>query len=346
MSYSANDRPALPRDLYRPSHRWAIAYLLYSLCLFAVPSYLSYMALRAQWPWIFKFVAISALVVPAAYGINMMGFVGHEGTHGSLFRHRRASALIGIFWASVIVTYMEAGFALSHWNHHRFTNQKDDPDLWAVRHLKSWWQRLLFSRFIYNTLYLKQTWNMALNRPSPFKYKMGYSRQDQTLFARLNFFFAALWLLFYAWIFFLNPSAGLVGILLPMIGVNFVGASQTYIDHAGLDDRFFANAWSRTSPLMTVLYFGANYHLEHHAYPGIPCYRLPRVHKILTENGTYGRVKPAVVGSFLGSFKALNQPYEAGDFGQDFDPFTRALPGPPCGPGLTAGIQPVKSQEV
>src|SRR5690606_3209736 len=100
-----------------------------------------------------------------------------------------------------------------------------------------------------------------------------------------------------------------------------------YIDHAGLDDSFFGNAYSRTSPLMTVLFFGANYHLEHHAYPGIPCYRLPKVHRILKENGTYAQVNPPVVNGFWAAFRAVNRPYEIGQRGSDFDAFAPAYGG-------------------
>jgi len=311
----------MPRELYQPSHLGAAAYMVYSVCLYAIPAYFSYAIAVSHWAWYLKTLTIVPLVILAAYGINMMGFIGHEGTHGSLVRNRRMSAIVGIFFASAVVTYMELGFALSHWNHHRFTNQADDPDIGPVRNLKTWWQRLLFSRVIYNTLYFKYTWNMALGRPAPFKYKMAYSQQDQVLFARLNFLFAALWLVFYGWIFYLDPYAGLFGVLLPMLMVNFIGACQIYIDHAGLDDRFFRNAWSRTSPLMTILFFGANYHLEHHTYPGIPCYRLPGVHRRLKESGIYAQAKPSIVQGFLEAFKAMNKPYQVERKGQDFDAF-------------------------
>lgn len=324
MEFTAQDRPALSRDLYRPSHLWAAAYLLYAVCLYGIPAYSSYRVAIGDLALIYKILLIAPLTLLAAYGLNMMGFIGHEGTHGSLVRNRKLSAIIGIFYASAVLTYFEMGFAMSHWNHHRFTNQKDDPDIAPVRHLKTWWQRLLFSRYIYNTLYFKYTLMMALGKPNPFKYKMAYPVQDQVLFARLNFLFAALWIAFYAWLFYVDLRLGLFAVALPMLTVMFVGACQIYIDHAGLGDKFFQNAYSRTSPLMTILFFGANYHLEHHAYPGVPCYRLPKVHRILKENGTYDKVKPPLTSGFFAAFKPLNLPYEGGTQGQDFDAFEEA----------------------
>ena len=318
-------RPLLDRSLYRPSHLWAAAYCLYALLLFSVPALGSYRIATAELPLWLQIPAIALLTVLSAYGLNMMGFVGHEGMHGSLLRNRKASALLGIFSASAVLTYFELGFAVSHWNHHRYTNQEDDPDIAPVRHLDTWWKRLLFSRLVYNTLYFKYTLNLARGQPTHFKYKMAYPHRDQVLFARANFVFAALWLAFYAAVFAYDWRAGLFCVALPTLAVNFIGACQIYIDHAGLDSRPFGNAWSRTSPLMTVLFFGANYHLEHHAYPGIPCYRLPKVHRILTENGSYAALQPSINRGFFAAFKPLARPYVATRVARDEDPFHQAV---------------------
>lgn len=318
-------RPAMSRDLYRPSHLWAIAYLTYAACLFMLPALACYQVALSSLATPAQIALIAPLTVLAAYGLNMMGFVGHEGTHGNLFRNRRLSALTGIFYASSVLTYFEMGFAISHWNHHRFTNQPDDPDIGPVRGLTTWWQRLLFSRLIYNTLYFKHTCTLARGKQTPFKYKAVYSHRDQVLFARANLLFALLWVIAYGAVFAYDWRAGLFCVILPTLTVNFIGACQIYIDHAGLGDGVFANAWSRTSPIMTILFFGANYHMEHHAYPGIPCYRLPKVHRILRENGTYTLIKPPVVHGFFEAFKPLSQPYQSSSETIDFNAFEPAL---------------------
>lgn len=315
-------RPALDPSLYEPSHLWAAAHVAYALALFALPAWGSYRLAMAELPLWVQIPAIAVLTVLAGYGLNMMGVVAHEGTHGNLTKNRRLSALIGIFCASSVVSYMEMGFALSHWNHHRYTNQKDDPNLYPVMGLKTWWQRLLFSRVNYNLLYFRHTLQLALGKPPYFKYKVAFEEKDQILFARLNFLFAAIWIGVYAAIFVCDWRAGVFCVLLPTLAVKFIAACQIFIDHGGLDDdRLFRNSWSRTSPLMTLLFFGANYHLEHHAYPGIPCYRLPLVHRLLRDNGTYAAVQPPIVRGFLASFKPLFQPYGASERGDDFDAF-------------------------
>src|SRR5204862_6074965 len=139
---------------------------------------------------------------------------------------------------------------------HRFTNQADDPDIAPVRNLRTWWQRMLFSRVIYNALYFMHTLRLAQGKPVRFKYKMSFPHEYQVLLARLNFLFSTLWIGLYVAICFYDIRAGIYGIALPLAVGTLIGACQIYIDHAGLDDRFFATAWSRTSPLMTALFFG------------------------------------------------------------------------------------------
>ncbi|MCY4044106.1 MAG: fatty acid desaturase [Cellvibrionales bacterium] len=325
MEFTMRTRPSMDKAWYQPSHTFALIYMVYGLSLFGLPAYGSFYVSTFDWALWQKIITMVPLTILAGYGLNMMGFIGHEGTHGSLLKNRKSSAITGIFFASAVLTYFEMGFAMSHWNHHRYTNQDDDPDIQPVSKLKTWWQRILFTRFIYNALYFKYTWLMATGQPNPLKYKMAYPIKDQILFARLNFLFSGLWLALYIGIALVSWKAALFCVVLPSLTVKVIGACQIYIDHAGLDDRFLGNAYSRTSPLMTILFFGANYHLEHHAYPGIPCYRLPKVHKRLIELGVYEVANPPIVKGFFESFKAMNKKYEVGMAGSDFDAFTPAF---------------------
>ena len=47
---------------------------------------------------------------------------------------------------------------------------------------------------------------------------------------------------------------------------------------------------------------GTNFHLEHHLYPRVPCWRLPALHRWLKEQGVYeGRqvfIEPAYIASW------------------------------------------------
>lgn len=68
---------------------------------------------------------------------------------------------------------------------------------------------------------------------------------------------------------------GTLGIIAHALGLFVVPAALARLTQAR----------TRTSPFFTALFLGTNYHLEHHLYPSVPCYRLPRVHRILQEQG-------------------------------------------------------------
>jgi hypothetical protein len=78
--------------------------------------------------------------------------------------------LIRLLYASAVLTYFEFGFAASHWNYHRFTNQVNDSDIGPVSGLKTWWHLVLLSRPIYSWLYFLQTLRPALGLSNNFKY--------------------------------------------------------------------------------------------------------------------------------------------------------------------------------
>ena len=318
-------RPSIPSSMYRPSLGGTFAFLGYAVLLFVIPATLLRLIVTVVDSLLLRIVLMAPLILLAGFGLNLMGFVGHEGMHLSLFRNKYASAITGLFFASAVTTYYELGFAMQHWNHHRYTNQASDYDITMVAHLKTWWQRLLFARGIYNWAYFKTTLRTALGQPNPFPYKMPFREETLRGLALLNFAFSLMWIALYVTISIVDPLVGIFSILLPMASILLISSCQPFIDHAGTGDDIFRNAWSRTSPLMTALYFGANYHLEHHLYPGVPCYRLGRIHRLLKSNGAYQRESPPIESRFFGAYRKLAAPYEPGT-DRDFDPLVKASP--------------------
>jgi beta-carotene hydroxylase len=320
-------RPSIPAEFYRQSLLANTAFIAYSVSLYVVPAFLCRLIVTYFDSVFLKIVLIVPLTIMAGYGLQLMGFIGHEGFHLALHRNKLLSALLGLFFASSVVTYFDMGAMMRHWSHHRFTNQPSDPDIQILKPLKTWWQRLLFARLLLNWHHFKTTLDTALGHPWPFPYMMPFRLATVRVLCWVNFALALLWLGLYLGIALSDPLSGLFSIALPMIAVMLISSCQAYIDHAGtsqvLDD-IFHNSWSRTSPLMTVLFGGANYHLEHHLYPGVPCYRLPKVHQLLKERGVYEQVKATIETSFFPAYGKLASEYTAGETDSSFDPFTLA----------------------
>lgn len=254
-------RPLISAEFYRPSLLGTTIFIVYAVALFFVPAFLCRIVATSIDSLLLKIMLIVPLTIIAGYGILLVGIIGHEGFHISLHPNKLVSAVLGLFFASAVVTYFDMGAMMRHWSHHRFTNQPSDPDIQILAPLKTWWQRLLFARLVLNFHHFKTTLNTALGRPWPFPYMMPFQLTTVRKLCWLNFAFALFWMSLYVGVTLSDPLTGLFSIALPMLSLLFVSGCQSYIDHGGLSDDIFHNSWSRTSLLMTALYFGTNYHL-------------------------------------------------------------------------------------
>ena len=314
-------KPKLAKDLIAPSYAWGLSYLIYAVSLYLGLGTVSFIVATSALTLIIKIPIILTATLLAGFGLSMLAQAGHEGMHGSMIPNKIISAVLGIGASSMVLTYFEVGFAMRHWAHHRFTNRMNDPDIHPSAHLTIWWQRVLFSRPLYNKIYFKNTIVMALGKPFKIDYSMSYSLKTQIAFARFNLIAAFGVFSAYSYVVYLNPLAGLFIIGLPHIAALIITSCQSYVDHAGLDADDLNNAYSRTSLLMTALSFGTNYHLEHHAYPHVPCYRLPRVHKLLLAANAIPNPQHVIVPSFWGAYKAVGKAYKPNQPKEDFNPF-------------------------
>jgi len=52
--------------------------------------------------------------------------------------------------------------------------------------------------------------------------------------------------------------------------------------------------------LWLIAPWGLNYHLEHHLFPGVPCFRLGELHRLLMTREPYPRIAHVTRGYFTG----------------------------------------------
>lgn len=310
MEAPALRRPNIPLSFYQPSLLGTLGFISYALALFVIPGALTYSILRGVESLPLKILLLIPSIFVGGLGVHLLGWLGHDGTHLSLHPNKHLSVLIGLFFSSMAVTYFEMGFAFEHWNHHRFCNQPLDPDVRTLSRLKTWWQRILFTRLVYNTTYISILGRVILGRPLPFKYKLPFKDPTLKLFCWANIAFSLFWLGVYAWLTAYDFRIAIFCIGIPTLIALLASGPQSYIDHAGtLSDKTWENSRTRTSRLATLIWFGGNYHLEHHLYPGVPSYRLPAVHRHLKALGAFDKVNVEIDGSLFGAYRHLADNY-------------------------------------
>lgn len=315
-------RPAIPTELYRPS-LWGMAgFISYAFLMFVVPGVIGFRVLTTVESLPLRIGLMIPCIIVGGLGAHLLGWMGHDGTHLSLHPNKHVSVVLGLFFSAMLVTYMEMGFAFEHWNHHRYCNKSLDPDIKVLSRLRTWWQRLFFTRIVYNLNYAKILFRVILGKPLGFKYKLPFKEPTLRAFCWLNLVFSAFWLGVYIALTLYDWRIFPFCVLAPTLVGLVLSGSQSYIDHAGTEsDAMWANSRTRISPVATALWFGGNYHLEHHLYPGVPSYRLPKVHRLLEASGVFAQVKPPIEQGFWGIYRHLGDRYVATDVedGQ-FDP--------------------------
>jgi fatty acid desaturase len=110
-----------------------------------------------------------------------------------------------------------------------------------------------------------------------------------------------------------------VGVGAPHVLGILLSGTRPYLEHADTGLGTFQQARSYCSPIMTALFAGNNFHLEHHLYPSVPCFRLPAVHRWLRDAGVFEGPGVAVEPGF---FSALGFTRAAARYPEGSRPLT------------------------
>lgn len=289
-------KPTLPRELTRVSVRGSAATIAYALAMYLLP-WLAYGRIWASGTTMaLRVCAVAPLVFLSAQGLHLLGWVGHEGFHFNLSRNKMLSAAIGTFFGSMVVGLFPVGMNTTHQDHHRYTNRKGDPDCELLSRYTTVFARLVRARMNLSRRNLRTVFALALGRPVGVKHPP-FNLKAMARYARSDLALTACWFALYVWIARTNSIVGWLGIVLPHALSSVIAAERSYIEHADTKPGAFRDGRTRTSVLSSCLYWFNNYHLEHHLYPGVPCYRLPAVHAYLRGIGAFDAVADAPVAA-------------------------------------------------
>jgi fatty acid desaturase len=259
--------------------------------------------------------AVPAFVVHGIL-INFLYAGQHEFSHSTVFKTKKFNEIFGRLFGFVLI-YPRDFDQIQHFAHHRYTQKwEGDGELGRDRYTLT-----SYLLWVLGPTY----WYTRVRRVIRFAFGVvsePYIPEDR----KADVIREARWhLAGYALIAVLSVATGswaaLQLWLLPMLAMKPVHQLQNTIEHLGLPhvDAITENTrTTRTNPLMRWLGWNMQYHTAHHAFPGVPCYALPKLHdEIFVEKGrkpptmSYLAFQWAVVRAFWSGRTEADYPDDA-----------------------------------
>lgn len=250
-------------------------------------------AMFSLWPNPLTYILAVMIIGARQLGLAILM---HDAAHGALHKNQSVNDWVGEWLCAAPVGAQLAPYRAYHLKHHRYTEQPEDPDLALSAPFPitraSLWRKVV--RDLTGQTFFKQ-------RIAPFLGKRKLEAREGgnvTANAVHSFFivnalmWGALALAGYWWAY---PALWIV----PMATwFPLVTRLRNIAEHAVVDTREDPFTHARTTlanPLerLFIAPFWVHYHGEHHVFMHVPCYNLPRAHRLLMEKGYWSRMRIA-----------------------------------------------------
>ena len=245
------------------------------------------MAVCVMWP-----SALTLVLAVAVIGSRQLGLLVlvHEGAHWRLFTQARTNDRVARWLCAYPVWADLSGYRRRHHLHHAHTQSADDPDLALSARFPV--TRVVFWREIVRDLSGVTACSRVLGWP---EWRAGVP----TLWRRLRGPIAANALLFGVLAALGQWHVYLLLWLLPLLTWHqLVSRLRDTAEHSMVEDRGDPLRNTRSvaaGPLARAFLapYRVNYHLEHHLFVFVPCWKLPEAHALLLAKGYGPRMEAA-----------------------------------------------------
>ena len=211
-------------------------------------------------------------IAASAAALNAFYLLSHEGHHNLLFGNRFINHATNIILC-IPLLHSPSGYRVLHDLHHKFLGGPGDPDeyrnitskpriRWALQ-----WMRLTMGTLVYMPMIPIVAWRRA-------------DRADRIRLILECSLIAAVLIPIFATV----PIRVLLQVwLIPGVVVGYISAVRALAQHAltESDDPLLASRSVRSNRLVAFLLLNENFHLEHHLFPEVPSYNLPRLRELL-----------------------------------------------------------------
>ncbi len=260
------------RALLKPSDLKASAILIGTYAMLA-----GAFAMAILWPNPLTIILGTVLIAGRLLGLVV---IGHDCAHHAFFSSRRANEIIGHWFTNAALNVSHYGYRSYHLKHHQYAGSEKDPDIGLVRKYpvtKSSFRRKMI-RDLTGQTGIRDTWNKIKNFRLPKH--LPWLTFHLGLFGML-FAVGAPWAYAMWWVaeLFLYPA---------ITRIRNVGEHGVASNRLSPDPR--ENTHSTIANPIERLFLAPNYvnfHCEHHHFPAVPPYNLPKLHRMLRDRGYY-----------------------------------------------------------
>lgn len=232
--------------------------------------------------------------------INGLGGLMHEAAHYRAYRNRTLNEIVGET-AAFPTTASMAGYRNSHFAHHRELNSEMDPD---------WTRNVGLQEFEFparrgSVLMHAAQYLLGLKIATALSgfHKNKDTRDIPAIVSRGRLVFMAVLLItsivFGFWKLLL--LYWLVPVMTVFLGIRYI---RNVAEHYAIEhETVFSESRTVIAPfwqLWLIAPWGLNYHLEHHLFPGVPCFRLAELHRLLMTRNPYPQMAHITYGYFGG----------------------------------------------
>jgi len=256
--------------------------------------------------WSIPMYLFSILVIVSR--AHSLGILSHDVVHKRFTDNRKLGDIFGNFFLAWPLYHTTPGFRSMHLRHHSKLNTQEDPDL-VRRQGKSDWQYPMSKSKLIRVLIMDGT---GLNVWQNIK-KLFLPASDKKLkkdFVSLPKWYFPVMALYYLALFSVFTYYGvwqqvLIYWMIPFgTWFKLVKRFRATAEHFAIPQGKY-NQYTRTviaNPIERYFMSGRNinYHIEHHHYPSVPWYNLPKLHKHLVSNGELQQMGHITYGYFTG----------------------------------------------
>jgi fatty acid desaturase len=254
-------------------------------------------ALVTLWP-----NPLTWLVAVMVVGTRQLGLaiLMHEAAHGGLHASKAINEWVGQWLCAVPVGADLASYRSYHLQHHKFTQQPEDPDLSLSAPFPITKESLTRKaiRDLTGQTFVKQRLPLLLALFKPAETNADVSHEsfvsagrEKTLrFLVVNAVLFALFWLAGAGIWYFG-----VWLVAMATWLSLVTRIRNIAEHACTttgEDPFSHARTTLANPVerLFIAPYWVNYHAEHHLFMYLPCYRLPDAHRMLIDKGLIKRM--------------------------------------------------------